>query len=119
MSPFSRAAYSPRMAGVPTGTVTFYFSDIEGSTRLLEELGPDYAEVLERHRRILREAFSRCAAVELGTEGDSVFAVFPGAADAVHAAVTIQRSLAAEDWPQGVLVAIRIGLHTGEAVLGE
>jgi predicted ATPase/class 3 adenylate cyclase len=105
------------MAPLPTGTVTFFFSDIEGSTRLLEALGHDYDDVLERHRRIVREAFSRSAAVEIGTEGDSFFAVFPSAPDAVAAAVAIQRAIAAEVWPQDSNLRLRIGLHTGEARL--
>jgi predicted ATPase/class 3 adenylate cyclase len=103
----------------PTGTVTFFFSDIEGSTRLLETLGPDYPEVLERHHRILRKAFSECAAVEMGTEGDSFFAVFPSATDAVAAAVAIQRAIAGEEWPRGARLQIRIGLHTGEAAIAD
>lgn len=107
------------MAPLPSGTVTFFFSDIEGSTRLLEALGADYPDLLERHRRIARAAFSRCAAVELGTEGDSFFAVFPSAADAVSAAVAIQRGIAAEEWPQAATLRVRIGLHTGEARIAD
>jgi predicted ATPase/class 3 adenylate cyclase len=109
----------PVTSWTPTGTVTFFFSDIEGSTRLLEALGRDYADVLQRHHTILRAAFRRCAAVEVGTEGDSFFAVFPSARDAVAAAVAIQRSLAAENWPEGARLQVRIGLHTGEAGLAE
>ena len=105
------------MAALPTGTVTFFFSDMEGSTRLLEALGNAYPDLLERHRRIVRTAFNDSAAVEIGTEGDSFFAAFPAAPDAVTAAVAIQRAMAAEDWPQGSEVRIRIGLHTGEARL--
>ncbi|HSL66076.1 MAG TPA: adenylate/guanylate cyclase domain-containing protein, partial [Gaiellaceae bacterium] len=71
------------MSTLPTGPVTFFFSDIEGSTKLLEALGQDYDALLERHHQILREAFARCAAVEIGTEGDSFLAVFPRASDAV------------------------------------
>jgi predicted ATPase/class 3 adenylate cyclase len=106
-----------RMAALPTGTVTFFFSDIEGSTRLLEALEHDYADVLERHRRIVRKTFTRSAAVEIGTEGDSFFAVFPSAADAVEAAVAIQRAIAAEQWPHGSVLRLRVGVHTGEARL--
>ncbi len=102
-----------------TGTVTFFFSDIEGSTRLLEALGADYASVLERHRRILREASRACAAAEMGTEGDSFFAVFPSARDAVVAAVGIQRAIAGEEWPQEAELRVRIGLHTGEADIAD
>ncbi|HEX2112147.1 MAG TPA: AAA family ATPase [Gaiellaceae bacterium] len=105
------------MTALPTGTVTFFFSDIEGSTRLLETLGPDYSDLLERHHRILRAAFAHCEAVEMGTEGDSFLAIFPSATDAVASAVAIQRALAAEQWPQGSDVRVRIALHTGEARL--
>ena len=103
------------MGALPTGTVTFFFSDIEGSTRLLETLGDEYPGVLERHRRILRDVFARSAALEMSTEGDSFFAVFPGAQEAVAGAVAIQRAIAAEDWPAGASLRVRIGLHTGEA----
>ncbi len=105
------------MVALPTGTVTFFFSDIEGSTRLLEALGDDFASLLERHHRILRAEFSRSGGVEVGTEGDSFFAVFPSAPDAVGAAVAIQRAIAAEEWPPGSILRVRIGLHTGEARL--
>jgi predicted ATPase/class 3 adenylate cyclase len=107
------------MAALPTGTVTFFFSDIEGSTRLLEVLGRDYSDLLERHRRITRDAFSRSAGVEMSTEGDSFFAVFPSAADAVAAAVVIQRAISVEEWPQAVTLRVRIGLHTGEARIAD
>jgi len=106
---------NPSMTALPTGTVTFFFSDIEGSTRLLEGLGPDYDDLLDRHNRILRDVFARCAAVEIGTEGDSFLAVFPRPADAVEAAVAAQRAIAREQWPQASAPRIRIGLHTGEA----
>jgi predicted ATPase/class 3 adenylate cyclase len=102
------------MAERPTGTVTFLFSDIQGSTRLLESLGDAYADVLQRHRQIVRDAFAAQDGVEVGTEGDSFFAVFPRAEAAVSAAVTIQRGLASERWPEGAKVPLRIGLHTGE-----
>jgi predicted ATPase/class 3 adenylate cyclase len=105
------------MAALPTGTVTFFFSDMEGSTRLLEALGDDYPDLLERHRRIVRAAFTESAAVEISTEGDSFFAAFPSAPEAVTAAVAIQRAIGAEDWPQGSELRVRIGLHTGEARL--
>ncbi|MDQ4082450.1 MAG: NB-ARC domain-containing protein [Actinomycetota bacterium] len=100
---------------MPTGTVTFFFSDIEGSTRLLETLGSDYDDLLERHHEIVRATFDRYGAVEVGSEGDSFFAVFPSAADAVAGAVAIQRALAAEQWPQASTLRVRMGLHTGEA----
>jgi predicted ATPase/class 3 adenylate cyclase len=105
------------MSALPTGTVTFFFSDVEGSTRLLEALGDAYAGVLERHRGIVRDEFARYGATDLGSEGDSFFAVFPSAQDAVAAAVAIQRAIAGEMWPQAARLRVRIGLHSGEARL--
>jgi len=93
---------------LPSGTVTLLFTDIEGSTRLLEEVGSQYAELLGAHRETLRRAFARHAGVEFGTEGDAVFAVFARAADAVGAAADAQRALIAGP------VRVRIGIHTGE-----
>jgi len=88
------------MSELPTGTVTFFFSDIEGSTRLLERLGPEYTELLERHNRIVRSAFAQHGGLEVSTEGDSFFAVFQSATEAVTAAVDMQRRIGAESWPQ-------------------
>src|SRR5919199_1805278 len=102
------------MPDLPTGTVTFFFSDIEGSTRLLRELGDRYAPVLKKHGEIVRNGIHQYGGVERGTEGDSFFVAFRTAPDAVRAAVAIQRALAAEPWPSGHPVRIRIGLHTGE-----
>jgi predicted ATPase len=102
------------MAELPSGTVTFLFSDIEGSTRLLHELGGDgYAEALAKHQALLREAFDRNAGVEVGTHGDSFFVVFQQPSDAVAAAEEAQRSL--ESGP----IRVRIGIHTGESLLTE
>ncbi|HTK45194.1 MAG TPA: adenylate/guanylate cyclase domain-containing protein [Patescibacteria group bacterium] len=101
----------------PTGTVTFLFSDIEGSTRLLEQLGDRYAGALLLHRDAMRRAFAAHGGVERGTEGDSFFVAFPGAAEAVSAAVSATTNLAAIDWPDGASVRVRIGLHTGEGRL--
>ena len=104
----------------PSGTVTFLFSDIEGSSRLEREVGTElYAELLARHRAILRAAFGAHGGVEQGTEGDSFFVVFPSAAQAVRAAVEAQLGLAAGDWPEGRPVRVRMGLHTGEATRGD
>lgn len=98
------------------GTQTFLFSDIEGSTRLLESLGATaYTRVLEREAAILRSAFEAHGGREEGTEGDSFFVVFDSAVEAVMAAVEAQRALAAEAWPSGVEVNVRMGLHAGEA----
>ena len=104
------------MTELPTGTATFMFTDIEGSTRLVEELGSDYGALLARHHELIRVA---CAGVgaEVGTEGDSFFAVFGTAGDAVEAAIRVQRAFAAEPWARGADVKVRIGLHTGEAEL--
>jgi predicted ATPase/class 3 adenylate cyclase len=101
---------------LPTGTITFVFTDIEGSTRLLDRLGERYRPVLEDHQRLLRQAFS--GGVEVSTEGDSFFVVFASAPMAVAAAVEAQRALSAHPWPDEAQVRVRIGLHTGEAQLG-
>ena len=101
----------------PTGTVTFLFSDIEGSTRLVELLGEGYPAVLQRHREALRRAFGASGGVERGTEGDSFFVAFADAGRAVAAAVAATRELASADWPDGAPVSVRIGLHTGEGRL--
>ncbi len=103
---------------LPTGTVTFLFTDIEGSTDLVTRLGEGFRDVLETHHRVLREAFSARGGVEVSTEGDAFFVVFPTAPEAVAAAVDAQRSIAAAPWPEGAPVKVRIGLHAGEAVLG-
>ena len=98
------------MSGAPPasgGVVTFLFSDIEGSTRLLDELGPTaYTAVLERHRAIMRAAFARHGGREQGTEGDSFFVIFDSAREAVLAAVESQRELATEPWPAGAAAGI-------------
>ena len=104
------------MAILPQGTVTFLFTDIEGSTGLVRALGPGYGAVLERHQALLRDAFQ--AGVEVGTEGDSFFVAFPSATDAVAAAAAGQLALAAEAWPDGHPVRVRMGLHTGQANTG-
>src|SRR3712207_3366311 len=83
---------------LPTGTVTFLFTDIEGSTRLLQHLGDRYGEVQDDHHRLLRAAFQAHGGHELGTEGDSFFVAFSRASDALNAAVDAQRTLAAHPW---------------------
>jgi DNA-binding SARP family transcriptional activator/class 3 adenylate cyclase len=99
---------------LPAGTVTLLMSDIEGSTRLLQRLHRDYAHLLAEHARIVRAAAARSAGREVDTQGDAFFFAFPAARDAVAAAAAIQRGLAAGEWPEGVTVRVRIGLHTGE-----
>ena len=103
---------------LPTGTVTFLFSDIEGSTRLLQSLGERYPGVLETHQRLLRDAFGAHGGSVVGTEGDSFFVVFPDAGEALAAAVTSQRTLEEQAWPEGARVRVRMGLHTGRGTLG-
>jgi predicted ATPase/class 3 adenylate cyclase len=99
-----------------SGTVTFLFSDIEGSTRLEQAIGTErYGGLRERHREILRAAFADHGGIEQGTEGDSFFVVFSSARDAVAAAVHAQRGLAGEPWPADATIRVRMGLHSGEA----
>jgi predicted ATPase/class 3 adenylate cyclase len=101
-----------------TRTVTFLFTDIEGSTRLELDLGTArYAAVRERHRELLRAAFGAHGGEERSTEGDSFFVLFDSARSAIRAAIDGQRALAAEPWPGGVAVKVRMGIHSGEALL--
>jgi predicted ATPase/class 3 adenylate cyclase len=105
-----RNAYST-VTELPTGTVTFLFTDIEGSTGLLQELGESYADVLAKHRRLLRKAFEHHGGVEVDTQGDAFFVAFARASDALAAAQRAQRALG--DGP----VRVRIGIHTGEPLV--
>lgn len=106
------------MSDLPTGTVTFLITDIEGSTRLLEHLGERYGAVQDRHDAILRSAIASGDGRELSTEGDSVFAVFATPTGALRAATAAQRDLAAGPWPEGAAIRVRMGLHTGDGILG-
>jgi predicted ATPase/DNA-binding SARP family transcriptional activator len=105
------------VAELPSGTVTFLFSDVEGSTRLLTRLRDRYADVLGEHHRVLRAAFDDHDGREVQTEGDAFFVAFARASDAIAAAVAGQRALASHPWPEGVDVCVRMGVHTGEASL--
>jgi predicted ATPase/class 3 adenylate cyclase len=105
------------MSSLPTGTVTFLFSDIEGSTHLAERLGDGWPALLAAHREIVRAAIEEGGGTEVGTEGDSFFVGFPTAAGAISAAIAAQRALAAHEWAEGTAIRIRIGLHTGEGTL--
>src|SRR5690242_9732134 len=96
------------MTALPQGTVTFLFTDIEGSTRLLHELGDDYGRALDEHRRVLRDAFARHGGVEVDTQGDAFFVTFAKASDALSAAADARDALAAGP------IRVRMGLHTGE-----
>jgi YVTN family beta-propeller protein len=107
------------MSELPSGTVTFLFTDIEGSTTLLKRLGPEYGSVLADHERILRAAFGAHGGHVVDTQGDSFFVAFRRAKDAVAAAVDAQLDLAAQEWPEGAPVQVRMGLHTGEPRVGE
>jgi class 3 adenylate cyclase len=106
------------MPDLPSGTVTFAFTDIEDSTALLLKLGDLYGDTLAEHRRLVREAFS-ADGVEIDTQGDAFFFAFPRARDAVAAAAEVQRAHAGFDWPRGAAVRVRIGLHTGEPHVGD
>jgi predicted ATPase/class 3 adenylate cyclase len=102
---------------LPRGTVTFLFTDIEGSTRLLSQLHDGYADVLDDHHRAVRAAVAEHGGQEVHTEGDAFFVAFARATDAIAAAVAAQRALAAHRWPEGVDLRVRMGLHTGEAAV--
>jgi len=104
------------MPSLPSGTVTFVFTDIEESTALLQRLGDGYAGILAEHRKIVREAFG-ANGVEIDTQGDAFFYAFPRAREAVAAAVEVQRAHAGHEWPDDAAVRVRIGMHTGEPAL--
>src|ERR687897_2586074 len=105
------------MPSLPTGTVTFFFADVEGSTRLARDLGDEWLVVLADIRRLLRQAVSSCEGHEVDSRGDELFAAFATPESAAEAAVAAQRTLGGHNWPAPVRV--RIGLHTGTAALGE
>jgi class 3 adenylate cyclase len=115
-------SHAPEVHAVnlPAGTVTFVFSDIEGSTSLLKRLGDDgYAQLLAIHRRLVREIFTAHDGAEIDTQGDAFFYSFVRARQAVHAAVDLQRAHAKATWPGGASVLVRLGLHTGEPAVGD
>lgn len=108
------------MPALPTGTVTFLFTDIAGSTRLLQRLGPEYARALGEHQAVLRAAVAAHGGVEVDTQGDAFFVAFASAPQAVAAAADTTRALAAHPWPQDAALQVRIGLHTGTSeVVGD
>ena len=106
------------MAELPGGTVTFLFSDIESSTRLLRELEEDWEEALKAHNRILRESFAEAGGQEVDRQGDAFFSVFPTARNAIAAAAAAQRALDSYSWPRGADLRVRMGIHTGEPSVG-
>ncbi|CAN5280340.1 hypothetical protein BH09ACT13_BH09ACT13_00490 [soil metagenome] len=107
------------MTEPPTGAVTFLFTDIEGSTRLVKQLRESYGAVLADHRRLLRAAFAAHGGYEVDTQGDSFFVAFASAQSALLAAVAGQIALASHEWPEGVEIRVRMGLHTGHAVASD
>jgi YVTN family beta-propeller protein len=111
-----RSVTLSRMADLPSGAVTFLFTDIEGSTRLVKHLRESYGDVLRDHQRLLRAAFEAHRGYEVDTQGDSFFVAFSSARDALLAAVDGQLALQAHPWPDGVRIKVRMGLHTGQAV---
>lgn len=105
------------MPDLPSRLVTFLFTDVEGSTRLVRALGDDrWAALLQTHRELLRTAISANGGREVGTQGDALFAVFTSATEASSAAVAAQLALETHEWPEGSRVRVRMGLHSGEAV---
>jgi len=104
---------------LPTGTVTFLFTDIEGSTALLQRLGEAYQGLLEEHNHLLRTAFQACGGREVGTQGGAFFVAFLRARDAVGAATAAQQAVLEHPWPEGERVLIRMGLHTGEPAVSQ
>ncbi|MGH2629024.1 MAG: ATP-binding protein [Actinomycetota bacterium] len=114
VAPHNRSVIGPP-SDPPTGTVTFLFTDIEGSTALLQRLGDDYRALIDDHNRLLREACRE--GYVSGTEGDAFFVVFRSAPAAVDAAVRAQRLLGDHGWPAGARVKVRMGLHSGEGAL--
>src|SRR5438552_10822216 len=108
-----------RTTDLPTGTVTFVFTDIEGSTQLLKRLGKRYGEVLAEHRKILRTAAREHGGEEVDNQGDSFLFAFPRAEEAAAAAIDGQQALAAQNWPMGSSLRVRMGIHTAEPSMSD
>ena len=117
MSLADPASMADAASAIPTGTVTFLFTDIEGSTRLLERLRQEYAILLADQRQLLRTAFAEWNGFEVDTQGDSFFVAFPRAIDALTCTVEAQRAIAAHRWPGGTQLRVRMALHTGEPIV--
>jgi len=103
---------------LPTGTITLFFSDIEGSTRLAQRMGASFRQLIDDHNRIVRSVLASVDAAEVRTIGDSFFVVFTAADEAVESAIGIQQELEGHPWPEEAAVRVRIGLHTGKGELG-
>jgi class 3 adenylate cyclase/CheY-like chemotaxis protein len=107
------------MAELPTGTVTFLFTDVEGSTALAHKLAHDFQEVLVQHRNLVRTAVGERGGVEIDVRGDEFFVAFVDAAAAAHAAVAAQSAISSYEWPADAELRIRMGMHTGEAIYAD
>jgi YVTN family beta-propeller protein len=118
-APAASTSYAERPQPAPSGTVTLLFSDIEGSTQLVRQLGADYEALLTTHNRLLRAAFEQAGGHLIDRQGDALFFAFGRAKDAVMGAAAAQHALAAEHWPTDAAVRVRIGIHTSEPGVGE
>jgi class 3 adenylate cyclase/CheY-like chemotaxis protein len=107
------------MAELPTGTVTFLFTDVEGSTALAHRLPHDFQDVLVEHRSLVRAAVAERDGVEIDVRGDEFFVAFDDAAGAAHAAIAAQRAISSHAWPKDAELRIRMGMHTGEAIYAD
>lgn len=107
------------MAADRVETLALLFTDIEGSTNLLRDLGARYRTLLVDHRRLLKTAFERFGGRLVGSQGDSLFAVFPDAKDALVAAAEGQLFLGEANWPDGIALRVRMGIHVGEVIAEE
>ena len=107
------------MDGLPTGMVALLFTDVENSTRLVQELGDEYSAVMADHRRLVREAFEPVGGHEIDCRGDEFFVAFASTRDALRAAVAAQQALVAHAWPSDAPLRVRMGIHTGEPTPAE
>jgi class 3 adenylate cyclase/CheY-like chemotaxis protein len=107
------------MAELPTGTVTFLFTDLEGSTELAHRLANDFQKVLVQHRTLVRSAVTEADGVEIDVRGDEFFVAFEDAAAAAEAAIAAQRAISSHPWPEDVELRIRMGMHTGQAIYAD
>ena len=109
---------NPSVSELPSGTVSLLFTDIEGSTQLQHRLGEQYHDVVAEHRRLLEQAFAEHSGVVVDRQTESFFVGFTRARYAVAAAAAAQRALAKHDWPDGVQVKVRMGIHSGDPEVG-
>ncbi len=116
--PILCAGIVPRVTSLPTGTVAFLMTDIEGSTRLVSAAGAAFPKILDEHFALLDRAVTSEGGTAVSSEGDALFAVFPSARQAIAAALAAQRLIGDHEWPAGMTVRVRMGIHAGEAVFG-